>query len=102
MSKKQKWQGNIVPVCNLEEAKESSGMLWMGRRWERVLLSDAERCWIQKPLGGVGFSGLYCHFRVQILYHSQICQALQTLKAAKDKTLLPNDYEGAPNKANIV
>lgn len=102
MSKKQKWQGNIVPVCNLEEEKKSSWMLWMGRRWERDLLSDAELCWIQKPLGGMGFSGLYFHFLVQILYRSKICQAVQKLKAGKDKTLLPNYYEGAPNKANKV
>lgn len=36
----------------------------------------------------MGLSGLYSHSLAQILYHSRICQAVQKLKAGKDKRLL--------------
>lgn len=55
-------------------------MLWKGKKQERDLLGAAECCWMVKPLGGMGFSGLYSHSLVQNLYHSKICQAVQKLQ----------------------
>lgn len=64
-------------------------MLLVGKRWERGLLGAAGLCWTGRPLGGMGFSGLYFHCLPQILCRSRIFQGEQTLKTGKDERLSP-------------
>lgn len=86
-------------------------MLLVGRGWEWDLLGSAGLCWTGRPLGGVGFSGLYFHCLPRILCRSWIVQGEQTLKTGNDERLPPpkkqnkkqhTTMEGLERKETII